>query len=150
MIDESNIFRFAKKVASFYCSKYNNWDQYDDAVQEVCIHLLENRSHLEKSEKILYRQEFLRLVLLWLSSLFETTSCLYRPVLVLSDVQSKAEILSDLRLSSRFVPFLCSCLSLRCFFLRTVPLLQGSSQWLQQVDVRLRKSLAVVRCVQHG
>ena len=68
MIDESNIFRFAKKVASFYCSKYNNWDQYDDAVQEVCIHLLENRSHLEKSEKILYRQEFLRLVLWYQNS----------------------------------------------------------------------------------
>lgn len=62
MLSEVDLFEFAQKVATFYCRKHNKWDDYDDAVQEVCVHLLENRSHLEKSEKILYRQEFLRLV----------------------------------------------------------------------------------------
>lgn len=62
MLSEVDLFEFAQKVATFYCRKHNKWDDYDDAVQEVCVHLLENRSYLEKSEKILYRQEFLRLV----------------------------------------------------------------------------------------
>lgn len=62
MLSEVDLFEFARKVATFYCRKHNKWDDYDDAVQEVCVHLLENRSYLEKSEKILYRQEFLRLV----------------------------------------------------------------------------------------
>lgn len=62
MISEVDLFEFAQKVATFYCRKHNKWDDFDDAVQEVCVHLLENRSYLEKSEKILYRQEFLRLV----------------------------------------------------------------------------------------
>ena len=62
MISEVDLFEFAQKVAAFYCRKNNRWDDYDDAVQEVCVHLLENRSHLEKNECMLRRQEFFRLV----------------------------------------------------------------------------------------
>lgn len=62
MLSEVDLFDFARKVATFYCRKHNKWDDYDDAVQEVCVHLLENRSQLEKSECILRRQEFFRLV----------------------------------------------------------------------------------------
>lgn len=62
MLNEVDLFDFARKVATFYCRKHNKWDDYDDAVQEVCVHLLKNRAHLEKSERVLYRQEFLHLV----------------------------------------------------------------------------------------
>lgn len=62
MITETNLFDFAKKVASLYCRKFSAWKQYDDAVQEVCVRLLKNRGCWEWDERRVVRQELLGLV----------------------------------------------------------------------------------------
>lgn len=62
MITEANLFEFAKKAASLYCRKFSAWEQYDDAVQEVCLRLLKNRDCWANDEKVVIRQELLGLV----------------------------------------------------------------------------------------
>lgn len=62
MITDVNLFDFAQKVATTYCKRYGSWDQFDDSVQEVCVHLLENPRYLEIEERLLLRQEVLSLI----------------------------------------------------------------------------------------
>ena len=52
-LEEEKIFEFAASCARAYCKKYRAWGQYDDAVQEVAVFLLENRSLWSKPRAVL-------------------------------------------------------------------------------------------------
>lgn len=43
MIEEKDVLPFAKAVARSYCSLSGSWNNYDDAVGESCVFLLEHR-----------------------------------------------------------------------------------------------------------
>ena len=62
MMTDVELFDFAQKVATTYCKRYGSWTQFDDSVQEVCVHLLENPRYLEMENRLLVRQEVLSLI----------------------------------------------------------------------------------------
>ena len=42
-LDDASLLSFARQCAKAYCRRYAAQSQFDDAVQEACVYLLENR-----------------------------------------------------------------------------------------------------------
>ena len=55
-LDDDNLDSFARKCAAAYCKRFANWNQFDDAVQNAAIFLLEHRDKWQKPPAVLFRR----------------------------------------------------------------------------------------------